>query len=34
MLDDEGWTAAQRVLRAVAAGPAPVAPAGQVAAAL
>jgi len=34
MLDDEGWTAAQRVLRSVAAGPAPVAPAGQVAAAL
>jgi peptidoglycan/xylan/chitin deacetylase (PgdA/CDA1 family) len=34
MVDEEGWAAARRVLRAVAAGPAPVAPAGAVAAAL
>jgi len=34
MLDDDGWAAARRVLRTVAAGPAPLAPAGEVAAAL
>lgn len=34
MVDDEGWTAARRVLRALASEPAPVRPAGAVAAAL
>jgi len=34
MVEDDGWAAARRVLRAVAAGAAPVGPAGEVAAAL
>ena len=34
MVDDDGWAAARRVLGAVAAGPAPAGPAGEVAAAL
>jgi peptidoglycan/xylan/chitin deacetylase (PgdA/CDA1 family) len=34
MADDEGWAAARRVLCTLAAGPAPIAPAGEVAAAL